>query len=410
MARRSPSRRRPKRVLLLHDYGGDRGGAEQIALDFRRLLRERGIDARLMASDADPWDDTSAPDIVAKGGKGAFHTLREAWNPGAGRRLARTLEDFRPDIVQIVMFLSQLSPAILSHLQNVPTLYAINTYRAVCPTGLRWRPGAGICTRDTGAGCMAMGCVTPLGLLPRLTQLAVLRRGSSAIDKTVVPSNIMAAILKRHNWPVTDIVPHAVPPHQRRREMSASKTLAFAGRLVPEKGVDWLLQAFARVAPDIPGAALQIIGDGPDRPRLEAITKKLGLVEQIEFTGHLAREESQKLLEIAWVQAVPSLWAEPFGLVAAEALARGTPVIASDAGGPAEIVDHGSTGWIVNTGCDVGLAEAILEALDSRERNQTMGRRGAKVAAERYDEGVWIERYIELYCELLDDHAARGAP
>jgi len=255
-----------------------------------------------------------------------------------------------------------------------------------------------------------MGCVTPLGLLPRLAQLAVLRRGSSAIDKTVVPSKIMADILKRHNWPVTDIVPHAVPPHQRRREMSASKTLAFAGRLVPEKGVDWLLQAFARVAPGIPGATLQIIGDGPDRPRLEVIARNLGLVEQIEFTGHLAREESQKLLEMAWVQAVPSLWAEPFGLVAAEALARGTPVIASDAGGPAEIVDHGSTGWIVNTGCDVGLAEAILEALDSRERNQTMGRRGAKVAAERYDEGVWIERYIELYCEMLDDHAAPGAP
>lgn len=180
--------------------------------------------------------------------------------------------------------------------------------------------------------------------------------------------------------------------------------LAYSGRLVPEKGVDWLIRAFALAARDRPEWELVIVGDGPDAARLKGLVADHGVTERVRFTGHLTREASNDVLESAWVQAVPSLWAEPFGLVAAEALARGTAVIASDIGGPGEIVSHDQTGWVVETGNDRALAEAITEALSDRAKTQRLGDAGPPVATARFNEADWIEGYLSIYGELLEAH------
>lgn len=398
----------PERVLLLHDYGGDRGGAEQIALDLRRLLKDRGVDARLLTSSADGWTPETAPDYVVKGGRGAVHSLRETWNSAAGRGLADVLAEFRPDVAHIVMFLTQLSPSILPPLERLPTVYSANTYRVICPSGLRWYDGGGVCDRSVGLGCARAQCLSPLGVVPRLIQNAMAKKWRLAIDRIVVPSQKMTDILQRHGWAASDLVPHAVPEHHRQTDMGQEPLLAFAGRLVPEKGVDWLLRAFAQSKVGSGPGRLVIMGDGPDRPRLEGIAAELGLGTSVVFTGHLARATSQQHLEAAWVQAVPSLWAEPFGLVAAEALARGTPVIASDAGAPAEIVEHGATGWVVKTGDTQALSDTIDAALADRSVASKMGQAGRRIASGRYSETRWIERYLEIYAELLAGPRAEG--
>ena len=200
---------RPSRVLILHDYGGARGGAELLALDFRRLLRARGVEARLLASDADAWTPDTAPDSTFSGAHDKLRPLRELYNPSAAAALRRELRAFRPDVVQIVMFLSQLSPAILPLLADVPTVYNVNTYRAVCPTGLRWRPDVGICTVTAGRDCQGKGCLSRAGLPFRLGQLALLERWRGSIDRTVSPSVVMAEIMARHGFPVTDVIPTA---------------------------------------------------------------------------------------------------------------------------------------------------------------------------------------------------------
>jgi len=372
-----------------------------LAHDFRRLLGARGIEARLLTSDADPWDRTAVPDATAQGGHDRLRPLREAYNPSAARALARELREFRPDIVQIVMFLSQLSPSILPALARVPTVYMINTYRAVCPTGLRWRPGSGVCTLDAGGDCQGTGCVSRAGLPFRRLQLALLARWRRSIDRCVAPSEVMADLLGRHGWPCSDIVPHAVPDHVRTESTADAPLAAFAGRLVPEKGVEWLLDAFAAAVRRVPDASLVIVGEGPSRAGLEARARTLRITDRVIFMGQLPRRESQHLLERAWVQVVPSLWAEPFGLVAAEALMRATPVIASDVGGPREIVEHGRTGWVVPTGDISALSDTLVAALSDRDRTRMLGHTGRIAARERFDENLWISRYLAIYSELL---------
>ncbi|MGF1560567.1 MAG: glycosyltransferase family 4 protein [Geminicoccaceae bacterium] len=306
--------------------------------------------------------------------------------------------------------MTQLSPSILPALRATPTVYAINTYRLVCPTGLRWTPGEGLCQRPAGEACAMAGCLSRLGAVPRQVQLALVKRFGDSIDRLIAPSSVMANIFAQHGWPCQHVIPHAVPAHRRRQARSDTPLVAFAGRLTQEKGAGWLLKAVAQADAALPGLRVEIIGDGPQRQALERLSGELGLADRVQFLGHLERMASQARLERAWVQVVPSLWPEPFGLVAAEALARGTAVIASDSGGPREIVDHGETGLVVATGDVAALAQALVTLTRDRALALAMGEAGQRVARERYGERAWVEAYLNVYGDMLDARAAARAP
>jgi glycosyltransferase involved in cell wall biosynthesis len=176
--------------------------------------------------------------------------------------------------------------------------------------------------------------------------------------------------------------------------------VGFAGRLVREKGVDVLLRAFALVVRRLPAARLILAGDGPEAQALRRLAEELGLGTSVAWLGHLPPAELEQGLRPAWVQAVPSLWAEPFGMVATEPMVRGTAVVASSTGGLAEVVQHGQTGLSVPPGDVAGLADALLQLLGDRDRAEEMGRAGRRVAADRFSWAAHVDRFLELYQRL----------
>ncbi len=390
----------PRRVLILHDYAGGRGGAEHIALDLRRGLRLRGIEARLLTSTADPFNDDQAPDATCPGRTDGLRVMSETWNPAAARAVANEIKRFQPDIVQIVMFLTQLSPAILSVLDSVPAVYTANTYRATCPTGLRWRPGLGLCSVKPGLTCCLSGCVSPLGFLPRMIQSRLARRGRDRLDRIVAPSHAMAGILSEHGWPVDHVVPYTVEDIPRVDSIAATPVIAYAGRLTEEKGLEVLVRAVAAGGPALASTRLLIVGDGPHRAAIESLVMTCGLTERTTFTGYLGRAESQTALEQAWVQVVPSLWPEPFGLVAAEAMMRGTAVIVSDSGALPEVV--GTGGIVVPAANVAALAAALVEVVADRGRAESLGKAGRIVATRSLASRPWIDAHVAIYRDLLN--------
>jgi len=116
--------------------------------------------------------------------------------------------------------------------------------------------------------------------------------------------------------------------------------------------------------------------------------------------GHLSHPEMECLFDGAWVQTVPSLWAEPFGLVAVEAMMRGTAVVASDSGGLSEIVQHGRTGFLIPTGNIRALAEALLLLLKDRGLAEQMGEAGHEIALARFNETAYVDSFVQLYQTL----------
>ena len=184
-----------ERVLLIHDYAGTRGGAELVIQDLRTALRNRGIDARLMASTADPFDQGSAPDYPFRGSTGNLRALRETVNLDAVRVARRTVREFAPQVVHLGMILTQASPAILPVVKSQPVILNVTEFRLVCPKGTRSLPDGRLCPHPVGrakqnfldrvgAGIRVYpdshGCSLYRWLQPPLASQAAILRGYSA--------------------------------------------------------------------------------------------------------------------------------------------------------------------------------------------------------------------------------------
>jgi glycosyltransferase involved in cell wall biosynthesis len=184
--------------------------------------------------------------------------------------------------------------------------------------------------------------------------------------------------------------------------------VAFAGRFVPKKGVDVLLEAMTRVVVELPEARLLVAGDGPERGEIEAAVRRLGLSASVELLGHRPRHELDALLAGAWVQALPSRWEEPFGNAAAEAMMRGTAVVASATGGVTEFMEHGVTGFLVRPNDSAELSETLLGVLRDRALAEQLGANARVKALAELSEDRMVERFLALYEELVEASATRN--
>jgi glycosyltransferase involved in cell wall biosynthesis len=197
--------------------------------------------------------------------------------------------------------------------------------------------------------------------------------------------------------PVEEYVWNGVAPGHPRAPLRDPPTVAYAGRLDAKKGVEVLIRAMSLVAAQHPTARLLIAGHGPERAALERLARDLGVAGRVTFLGYLPRPEMEEALSGAWVQAVPSLWAEPFGLVAAEAMMRGTAVVVSGSGGLGEIVEHGVTGLRVRPGDAASLAAALGTLVADRAAAEAMGGAARAHALANLTIDRAVDRYLELY-------------
>ena len=393
--------RTPRRVLIVHDYQGVAGGAEIFVQDLRQALLARGIDARILASTARASHPDHAADFTFPGTTGPARAIPEMINPGAVAALQRALRTFDPDVVHLSMFLTQASPAILPLLRRRPTLWWANEYRSICPTGTRLLPDRRRCAHEPGRVCAREGCLSMRGLVPRAVQLTLLRRWGSAIDRTLTPSRAMADEFEARGWSVDAVLPHWVPAPSVQRALSPTPVVAFAGRLDVTKGVDVLLPAFAGAIKGMPEARLLVLGDGPGGPTAHSLARELGIEGRTEFAGASTREEVQRRLAAAWVQCVPSIWKEPFGLVVIEAQRRGTPVLASAVGAFPELIQEGETGFLVPPDDPGALEGALLRMLGGGVDLAALGDAGRRRADARYSEEAVMPDLLDHYASII---------
>lgn len=390
-------------VLIVHDYGTLSGGAENVSVMLRDGLRRRGHDARLFASTAQPLALPNVADYTCFGTMSRARSVLQVTNPSAAHRLRRVLREFDPDVVHVRMFNTQLSPLVLQPLRRYPSLLHIGGYELICPLLTKTLPDGTSCDSSAGMACYRAGCVPLLGAGRTLVQTRLRRKWQDAFALKVPNSDWVRRRLLAEGIDADETVLNGVPVRPARPELTDPPTVAFAGRLVPKKGVDVLLEAMARVVAEIPRARLLLAGDGPERRAVEAAVEALGLAANVTVLGHRSRGELEVVLAGAWVLAVPSRWEEPFGNSAAEAMMRGTAVVASDLGGLRELVRHGATGFLVRP-CDPGaLARALLRVLHDAALAESLGARGRERALVDLSEDRMLDRFLSLYDRLLQD-------
>ncbi len=192
------------------------------------------------------------------------------------------------------------------------------------------------------------------------------------------------------------------------------KIVFFIGRLVHEKGVHTLIEAFAKVLAYYDKAKLVIAGRGPADPYLRSRAQALGIYHRVYFAGFVDDPTRNRLYRCADVAVVPSLY-EPFGIAALEAMACGVPVVVSDTGGLAEAVRHGITGMKSYVDNPSSLADSILTLLSDGRLCDRIRSNARREVSERFNWDTIAEETVGVYERVLDEYrtspwAAVGPP
>lgn len=394
------------KVLLVNDYGYEAGGAEIIVYTLRDALRNRGHEVKVFTSSASDGTLPMHADELCRGTLEEGRTSLQCINLSAFRRLRNTIRSFKPDVVHVNLYLTQLSPFILRALGRVPTIYYAQWYRAICPVGTRHLPTGECCRLPVGIACLKQGCI-PRHYWPRLmAQMAINRAWFGRFNQVTAISKAVANRLEELGGRVMRNVDIVYPgtvwtPARTQREMATTPTIVCAGRLVPEKGIEILIRAFSMLQSCNQENKLSIIGDGPSRAALIALTDKLGLAGRVSFTGHLSQAETSAVIRSAWCLCVPSLWEEPFGMIAAEAQMQGVPVVANRAGGLAEIIEEGITGFLVPSGNVDALANRLQMAITNRSLAVKLGFQSHERAARMFNAEAFAKRFEDSYHKVI---------
>jgi glycosyltransferase involved in cell wall biosynthesis len=292
-----------------------------------------------------------------------------------------------------------LSPAVFAaaNRAGVPVVATVHNYRFRCLPAVNFRDGhichdcrpgnlflPGVrhrCYRDSRAGSL----VAALGQLPARTS----RRH---VDRWLAISNHVAARMRDDGFPADRItVHHNFCPDSGAGAATRTDELLYAGKLTDDKGLGLLLDTWRR-APDIPGRLL-IAGRGPYEDAVRTLAEA---DPRVRYLGSVPMDELTTIRQRCAAAVVPSLWEEPFGLTAIEAMAAATPVVTTGLGGLADVVDTAS-GWVVPPTVD-GLAGGLAAAVAER------GTRGAAARARylaHFTEAAAIKRLTGIYSALV---------
>ncbi|GAB4110947.1 MAG: glycosyltransferase family 4 protein [Roseiflexaceae bacterium] len=218
--------------------------------------------------------------------------------------------------------------------------------------------------------------------------------------RVIVCSRFMAEQISRYfQTPADkiDVVPNGITmrasPFQsvgeqqafRRRFVRDDEPLVFyVGRIVYEKGVHQLIEAWPEVLARQPQAHLVVAGTGDQLDAIRQQARSQGLIESISFTGFISDDDRERLYRVADVAAFPSLY-EPFGIVALEAMAAGCPVVVASTGGLAEVVRLHETGIAIYPNNPGSLAWGILHTIEHPEWSQIRARQASEDVERHYN-------------------------
>ncbi len=173
------------------------------------------------------------------------------------------------------------------------------------------------------------------------------------------------------------------------------------GRMVRDKGFDLALRAVKTLHSRFAGIRLRLIGDGPARAELQALTLDLGLQDHVSFPGWVPPEQMYSIIDQVSLVVVPSRGSETMSQVAVQAAFQERPVVASRIGGLPEVVLDGATGLLVNENDGDELASAVASLLSDPGRARKMGARGRRHAEKNFS----MEHYIDTIDQLYRDTA-----
>ena len=302
-------------------------------------------------------------------------------------------------------------PQLLKELQGeCPSIYTLHSHSSYCPSGSKYLAAPGVCCDRKVSylactwGHLVDGCGSrrPQNIIRNLQnshwELDTLKKLKipviansdyvrGQLIKNGLPPEQTVTLRCGTSMPKTATEPLTSKTHQNQR-------ILFVGRIVPEKGVDWLLKALAKTDRRI---HLDIAGEGWNRQRMEKLVLQLGLSNRVTWHGWCNGEQLDVLYQQCFAVVFPSVWPERAGLVTLEASARYRPVIASAVGGIPEHMCDGETGILVPPNDIKKLAAAITELATNYQKSRSMGEQGHAWFLKEFTMDTHVKRLQKIY-------------
>jgi glycosyltransferase involved in cell wall biosynthesis len=362
------------RILYVVDRLGGRGGADRHLLQVIRSTAATG--ARVTVACGRIERELELPEVD--------ETIRVRGLAAAVASSARLAGLAAPlGAAQLVHVQNVMNPvAIAAAVATGRAVVTVQDHRVFCPGMGKTMPDGTACQRQMSHEACSE-CLPDRDYRARTLELTRARRDALDGARLVVLSRFMAAELEREGLAGVEVLPPWLEVGPERDD--AGDGFLVGGRLVGHKGVRDAHRAWHRAATGLP---LRVAGDGPLADDL-AETEPLGWLSP----GRL-REELRRARALLF----PSVWQEPLGILALEALAEGTPVIVADVGGTSDWSDAGCIR--VPPGETEAMAEALRRLADDPEAALELGRRGREMVADRFSRVTIEPRLQALYATV----------
>jgi phosphatidyl-myo-inositol dimannoside synthase len=249
------------------------------------------------------------------------------------------------------------------------------------------------------------------GQLPPITSLAL--RRSTAVWSVSAYTASMLARNSRVSAAKIRLLPNSVPAEflaglrpnaeagSSSRHASSLLSVSRLDQTEGAKGIDQVLAALPSIAAHIPDVSYTVIGTGSDMQRLREIAANLRMEQRVKFLGGVDDATLMEAYRACDVFVLPSA-KEGFGLVFAEAMAAGKPVVAAKAGAAREVIDDNQSGILVDYGDVDGLAKALTSLLSDNELRQRMGQAARRSVEMKFRFETYVDRLSGLIGELAD--------
>lgn len=383
------------RILFIHNDYGSRSGEEVAAEGLARLLMDHGHEVF--------WVRRSSAEI----GTSPMGKVRAFFagihNPFAARALARTLDESRPDLVQVQNIYPWFSPSIFRPIEErgIPVVMRCPNYRLFCPNGLHLVNGQ-VCERclDFGreAWCVVRNCERNLFKSTGYAlRNAWARMGGTIlrnVDLFIVQTAFQKEKFVTRGIPEAriGIVPGLVPDGGPCGEDLDGDLVTFIGRVSPEKGIEDFLAA-AKLLPDVPFAVAGSENGGSSIRRQAPAN--------VDWLGFLGVDRLGDLYHKSRIVVVPSRCYESFPNSLVGAMLHGRAVIASRVGAFADVVDDNVTGILFDVGNPNDLAEKLRALYQNRGMCHKMGKAGREKAMARYGPQTVYGALMDAYERAL---------
>jgi len=405
-------------ILMANKFCYPKGGADKYFLDLGDSLRERGhkVAEFCMRSDRNihsEWEQYFVSPVEYDDAESMREKVRAAmrmvYSVEARRKFERLVSDFRPDVIHVHNIYHQISPSILFSAKKfgIPVVMHVHDYKLLSPNYMLFFRGK-IYDRCMGGKyfhCVLDRCFknslskSVLATLEMYVHHDVLRVYEKNVNVFIAPSAFSGDLIRGAISEISEkveIIPHAVDTNRYAPAIaSAGEYFLVYGRLVPEKGFDIALRAYARMG--YSRRKLVIVGTGPEEHRLRYLANELGIEKMVDMRGALFGKELVSVIQNAYAVIVPSRWLEVFGLTNIEAMACARPVIGARIGAIPDIVRDKETGLLF-TPDDADELASVMRYLDEHpDSAEAYGKNGRLVAEALYSWKRHVERIELLY-------------